>query len=85
MNSFVIVIVAPGANRRDVEVAWRAGLASLDEDAVPPPGNRDQRGTDDSEPLPMWTWFLLNPLPSQSPQPAPFKAGRRPGFIKMSA
>jgi hypothetical protein len=62
MNSVVIFLVPAGLPREDFETALREHSAALEIGEAQLHNRLDHSEPDKADELPMWTWFIPNPL-----------------------
>jgi hypothetical protein len=62
MNEIVIIFVPAGMKQRTLESALRDGLSPPKIGNASPKTNPVPEMSRDAENVPLWTWFLPNPL-----------------------
>jgi hypothetical protein len=64
MNQVVIIFVPTGVAQPDFETALRGHLASAEANEAQLQTKPPEVEAGSADELPLWTWFLPNPLPS---------------------
>ena len=62
MNHVVIFFVPTGTKQHDFETALREHFDSLQMDEAPAQAKTDCTTVTDNDQMPLWTWFVPNPL-----------------------